>query len=158
MGDPVTASIVGGAKVAEATIGGLQAKNQAKTQQYQLQTQKKAIEANAANEEWQRLSNLNSILSTQKAIMAGRGQTTGFGSAMVISQESMNQAAIEQQQSNLQQKVNQSAIDYNISSAKRAASGALMSSYLGAAFDMAGQWGRAAMSSSFEKPSSGGGK
>ena len=151
-------AIAGGAKLTQSVLKGFNLKNQYKTQQYQLQTQKKAIQANAANAELQRLTNLNSILSTQRAVFASRGQTAGFGSAMVIQQESMNQAAIEQQNANLQQKLEESVLDYNIASAKRASSGAIFSSVLSGALEFAGQAGMAMANSSWETPKGGGNK
>ena len=151
-------AIAGGAKFAQSVLKGFNLKNQYKTQQYQLQTQKKAIQANAANAELQRLTNLNSILSTQRAVFASRGQTAGFGSAMVIQQESMNQAAIEQQNANLQQKLEESVLDYNIASAKRASSGALFSSVLSGALEFAGEAGMAMANSSWKAPAGGGNK
>lgn len=149
-------AIAGGAKLTQSVLKGFNLKNQYKTQQYQLQTQKKAIQANAANAELQRLTNLNSILSTQRAVFASRGQTTGFGSAMVIQQESINQAAIEQQNANLQQKLEESVLDYNIASAKRASSGALFSSVLSGALEFAGAAGTAMANSSWKAPTDGG--
>lgn len=149
-------AIAGGAKLTQSVLKGFNLKNQYKIQQYQLQTQKKAIQANAANAELQRLTNLNSILSTQRAVFASRGQTAGFGSAMVIQQESINQAAIEQQNANLQQKLEESVLDYNIASAKRASSGALFSSVLSGALEFAGAAGSAMMDSSWKAPTDGG--
>jgi hypothetical protein len=142
-------AIAGGAKLTQSVLKGFNLKNQYKIQQYQLQTQKKAIQANAANAELQRLTNLNSILSTQRAVFASRGQTAGFGSAMVIQQESINQAAIEQQNANLQQKLEESVLDYNIASAKRASSGAIFSSVLSGALEFAGQVGSSMAGASF---------
>lgn len=150
-------AIAGAAKLTQSVLQGLNNKNQYKIQQYQLQTQKKAIQANAANAELQRLTNLSSILSTQRAVFASRGQTAGFGSAMVIQQESMNQAAIEQQNANLQQKLEESVLDYNISSAKRASSGALFSSVLSGALEFAGKAGMAMAGGSYSSPGGGGG-
>ena len=76
---------------------------------------------------------------------------------MVIQQESMNQAAIEQQNANLQQKLEESVLDYNISSAKRASSGALFSSVLSGALEFAGQAGMAMAGGSYSSPGGGGG-
>lgn len=145
-------AIAGGAKAVQSVWQGLVNKNQYKIQQYQLQTQKKQVQANAANAELQRLTNLSSILSTQRAVFASRGQTAGFGSAMVIQQESMNQAAIEQQNANLQQKLEESVLDYNIASAKRASSGALFASVLSGALEFAGAAGKSMMNSSYKGP------
>ena len=150
-------AIAGAAKLTQSVLQGYNNRNQYKIQQYQLQTQKKAIQANAANAELQRLTNLNSILSTQRAVFASRGQTAGFGSAMVIQQESMNQAAIEQQNANLQQKLEESVMDYNIASAKRAAKGAVFSSVLNGALEFAGQAGMAMAGGSYSPPGGGGG-
>lgn len=137
MGDPVTTSLIatGGTTLASSALGGVQQKNSLKAQEYQLTTQKKAIETNAAIQSAERYNKLQSTMSSQNAVFAGRGQTSGFGSAGAIQQDSMNQAAREQANQNLNTKLDVLSADYNIQSAKDASSSAMSSSLFNSLLD-----------------------
>ena len=124
MGDPVTLGVmagVGGTAIAGSTyLSGRQQRNAFKMEAAQLQTQKKALEANAAAEQAERMRQLKTVLAAQNAAFAMHGQTAGAGTAGAIQAASISDANREQRFSNLQTDVAKTSYDYNIWSAKKA--------------------------------------
>lgn len=124
MGDPVTIGVmagVGGTAIAGSTyLSGRQQRNAYKMEAAQLQTQKKAMETNAAAEQAERMRQLKTIMAAQNAAFAMHGQTAGVGTASAIQAASMSDANREQRFSNLQKDIASSAYDYNIWSTKKA--------------------------------------
>lgn len=152
MGDPVTMAVIAGGAIAGQTyLGGRQARNQAKMQAAQLSTEQKAIQANAAIEQAERMNKLKSVLAAQNAAFAMMGQTAGVGSANAIQAESISQRAREQRIANLQTDVAKSAIDYNIWSAKKASHLAMGTQILNTGLNVAARVGEAYVTNSFKQ-------
>ena len=149
MGDPVTAGlIVGGTAIAGSTyLSGRQQRNAYKTEAAQLQTQKKAIETNAAISQAERLRKLKTIMAAQNAAFAMQGQTAGVGTAGAIQAASMNDANREARIENLQKDIAKSAYDYNIWSAKKASNLAMSTAIVNSTLQVGGMIGSAAISS-----------
>ena len=138
MGDPVTAGVIGGVAIAGSTyLSGRQQRNAYKMEAAQLQTQKKAIETNAANEQAERMRQLKTVLAAQNAAFAMSGQTAGVGSAAAIQAASMSDANREQRISNLQTDVAKTSYDYNIWSAKKASKLAMTTAIINSSLDTA---------------------
>lgn len=141
MGDPVTLGVmagVGGTAIAGSTyLSGRQQRNAYKMEAAQLQTQKKAIETNAANEQAERMRQLKTVLAAQNAAFAMSGQTAGAGSAAAIQAASMSDANREQRISNLQTDVAKTSYDYNIWSAKKASKLAMTTAIINSSLDTA---------------------
>ncbi len=141
MGDPVTLGVmagVGGTAIAGSTyLSGRQQRNAYKMEAAQLQTQKKAIETNAANEQAERMRQLKTVLAAQNAAFAMSGQTAGVGSAAAIQAASMSDANREQRISNLQTDVAKTSYDYNIWSAKKASKLAMTTAIINSSLDTA---------------------
>lgn len=139
MGDPVTIGVmagVGGTAIAGSTyLSGRQQRNAYKMEAAQLQTQKKAIETNAANEQAERMRQLKTVLAAQNAAFAMSGQTAGVGSAAAIQAASMSDANREQRISNLQTDVAKTSYDYNIWSAKKASKLAMTTAIINSSLD-----------------------
>lgn len=131
MGDPVGTSLELGA----AYIGGRQQRNAYKMEAAQLQTEKKAIETNAAIAQEERLRQLKTVLATQNAAFAMAGQTAGVGTADAIQAASISDANREQRIQNLQTDVALKSMDFNIWSAKQASKHAMATSMLNFALD-----------------------
>lgn len=141
MGDPVTLGVmagVGGTAIAGSTyLSGRQQRNAYKMEAAQLQTQKKAIETNAANEQAERMRQLKTVMAAQNAAFAMSGQTAGAGSAAAIQAASMSDANREQRISNLQTDVAKTSYDYNIWSAKKASKLAMTTAIINSSLDTA---------------------
>ena len=141
MGDPVTLGVmagVGGTAIAGSTyLSGRQQRNAYKMEAAQLQTQKKAIETNAANEQAERMRQLKTVLAAQNAAFAMSGQTAGAGSAAAIQAASRSDANREQRISNLQTDVAKTSYDYNIWSAKKASKLAMTTAIINSSLDTA---------------------
>lgn len=154
MGDPVTLGVmagVGGTAIAGSTyLSGRQQRNAYKMEAAQLQTQKKAIETNAANEQAERMRQLKTVLAAQNAAFAMSGQTAGVGSAAAIQSGSLSNAAREQRVANMQKDVATSALDYNIWSAKKTAHLAMGTSLLSTGLNAASRIGEAYVMNSFK--------
>ena len=140
MGDPVTAAvIVGGASIAGSTyLSGRQQRNAYKMEAAQLETQKKALETNAAISQAERLNKLKTIMAAQNAAFAMTGQTAGAGSASAIQAASMSDANREQRIENLQTDIARTSYDYNIWSAKKASHLAMGTTILNNTLSVAG--------------------
>ena len=148
MGDPVTGLVIGGTAMAGSTyLSGRQNRNAYKMEAAQLQTQKKAIETNAAIEQAERLRKLKTVMAAQNAAFAMSGQTSGVGSAGEIQAASMSDANREQRISNLQTDVARSAYDYNIWSAKKASSLAMSTAIINTGLQVGSIIGQTALSS-----------
>lgn len=132
MGDPVGMSLETGA----AWLGGRQQRSAYKMEATQLETEKKAIETNAALAQDERMRQLKTVLATQNAIFAMGGQTAGAGSAGVIQAASMSEANREKRTEKLQTDIAKSAMEMNIWSAKQAAKHAVQTSMLNYAVDI----------------------
>lgn len=147
MGDPVTAGlIVGGTAIAGSTyLGGRQQRNAYKMEAAQLQTQKKALETNAAISQAERMRKLKTIMAAQNAAFAMTGQTAGVGSASAIQAASMSEANREQSYENLQTDIAKSAYDYNIWSAQKASKMAMTTSIVNSTLQVGGMFGSAAV-------------
>jgi len=141
MGDPVGTTLEGGA----AWLGGRQQRNAFKMEAAQLQTEKKAIETNAAYSQAERMRKLKTILATQNAAFAMTGQTAGVGSAEAIQAASISDANREQRFENIQTKLATMSEDFNIWSAKQAAKHAMTTSMLNFAVDLGSRSYSAAM-------------
>lgn len=138
MGDPVTAGVIGGVAIAGSTyLSGRQQRNAYKMEAAQLQTQKKVIETNAANEQAERMRQLKTVLAAQNAAFAMGGQTAGVGSAAAIQAASMSDANREQRISNLQTDIAKTSYDYNIWSAKKASKLAMTTAIINSSLDTA---------------------
>lgn len=154
MGDPVTtatvgAIIYGGSEGASAFLSGRQQRSAYKMEARQLETQKKAIEANAAIAQQERLDKLKSTLALQNAMFAMRGQPTGFGSAGAIELESMSEANRERYYENLQKELQISTLNYNIWSAKNASKYAMQNILLSKGLTTASEFGQMLLKGSF---------
>lgn len=147
MGDPVTAGmIVGGTAIAGSTyLSGRQQRNAYKMEAAQLQTQKKAVETNAAIANAERMNRLKTVLAAQNAAFAMMGQKAGVGTAAAIQAASISDANREQRISNLQTDIAKSAYDYNIWSAKKASRLAMSTSILNTTLQTAGEIGKMAL-------------
>lgn len=147
MGDPVTAGlIVGGTAMAGSTyLSGRQQRNAYKTEAAQLETQKKAMETNAAISQADRMRRLKTILASQNAAFAMTGQTAGAGSAGAIQAASISDANREQRYENLQTDIARTSYDYNIWSAKKASSLAMSTAILNTTLNVAGESGKIAL-------------
>lgn len=147
MGDPVTAGlIVGGVSMAGSTyLSGRQQRNAYKMEASQLETQRKALETNAAIAQSERLNRLKTVIASQNARFAMGGQTAGAGSSMAIQAASMSAANREQRFENLQTDVAKSSYDYNIWSAKKASKLAMSTAIINTTLQVGGQIGSAAM-------------
>jgi len=131
MGDPVGMSL----ETSAAMLGGRQQRNAYRMEATQLETEKKAIETNAALSQAERMRKLKTTLAAQNALYAMAGQTAGVGSASAIQAASMSDANREQRIENLQTKLAKSAYDYNIMSAKQAGKQAMNTAMLNFAVD-----------------------
>ena len=154
MGDPVTTAgmIVGGTAIAGSTyLSGRQQRNAYKMEAAQLQTQKKAIETNAAVEQAERMKQLKTIMAAQNAAFAMSGQTAGVGTASAIQAATMNEANREQRIANLQTDVASSAYDYNIWSANKASKLAMSTAIINSTLDVAGKIGSSALSAKLKQ-------
>lgn len=149
MGDPVTAGlIVGGTAIAGSTyLGGRQQRNAYKMEAAQLQTQKKALETNAAISQAERMRKLKTIMAAQNAAFAMTGQTAGVGSASAIQAASMSEANREQSYENLQTDIAKSAYDYNIWSAQKASKMAMTTAIVNTGLQIGQAVGGAALNS-----------
>lgn len=131
MGDPIGT----GMEVGAAYIGGRQQRNAYKMEAAQLETEKKAIEANAAIAQEERLRELKTVLATQNAVFAMGGQTAGVGTASAIQAASISDSNREQRLQNLQTDIAKQSMDFNIWSAKRASKYAMKASMMNFAID-----------------------
>ena len=132
MGDPVGTTLEGGA----AWLGGRQQRNAFKIEAANLQTEKKAMETNAALSQAERMRKLKTILAAQNAAFAMSGQTSGAGTAAAIQEASMSDANREQRIENLQKDIAGTSYDVNIWSAKQASKHAMATSMLNFAVDL----------------------
>ncbi|MBO7712613.1 MAG: hypothetical protein J6S85_03870 [Methanobrevibacter sp.] len=131
MGDPVGMSL----ETSAAVLGGRQQRNAYRMEAKQLETEKKAIETNAAIAQDERMRKLKTVLAAQNALFAMGGQSAGVGSASAIQAGSMSDAAREQRIENLQTSIAKTAYAYNIKSAKQAAKQSMNTSMLNFAVD-----------------------
>lgn len=131
MGDPVGMTLEGGA----AWMGGRQQRSAYRMEATQLETEKKAIETNAAIVQAERLRKLKTVMAAQNALYAMTGQSAGVGTAGAIQAGSMSDAAREQRIENLQTTVAKQAMEYNIASAKQAGKQAMNTAMLNFAVD-----------------------
>lgn len=120
MGEAAIYGLALGAEAGATYLSGRQQRNALKTEAAQLETQKKAIQTNAAIAQAERMRKLKTILAAQNAAFAMRGQTAGVGTASAIQAASMDEANREARIQNLQTKIAESAYDYNIWSSKKA--------------------------------------
>lgn len=158
MGDPVTMAIVGGSAIAGSTyLGGRQQRNAYKAESAQMETEKKAIETNAAISQEERLRKLKNVIALQNATFAMGGQTAGVGTAGAIQAESMSNANREARLQNLQTKISKNAIDYNIWSAKKASKLAMGTQVLNTGLNLASKAAAAYFSGYFSGAGEGAG-
>lgn len=141
MGDPVTTAIGVSALTGSTYLSGRQQRNAYKMEAAQLETQKKALETNAAVEQEERLNRLKTVISSQNARFAMSGQTAGIGSAGVLQAASMSDANREQRFEDLQTDVAKTSYDYNIWSAKKASKLAMGTSIINTTLQIGGQIG-----------------
>lgn len=156
MGDPVGTSLELGA----AYVGGRQQRNAYKIEAAQLQTEKKAIETNAAIAQEERLRQLKTVLATQNAAFAMAGQTASVGTANAIQASSISEANREQRIQNLQTDIAKQTMDFNIWSAKKASKNAMKVSMTNFALDYGSRvhsTGMKALYNYFKKMYGGGG-
>ena len=147
MGDPVTIAAISAVGVGATAqgigtyLGGRQQRNALKTEAAQLETQKKAIETNAAIAQAERLRKLKTVMAAQNAAFAMSGQSSGVGSANAIQAASMDEANREARIQNLQTDIARSAYDYNIWSAKKASHLAMGTAIINSTLDTMKQAG-----------------
>ena len=152
MGDPVTAGLIAGGSIAGQTfLQGRQQRSAAKMQAAQLRTEEKAIETNAALEQAERMNQLKAILAAQNAIFAMGGQSAGVGSAAAKQMASLSNANRERRISKLKTDVAKSGYDYNIWSAKKAASTAMANAIFSNALSTGARVGEAYTIGSFKE-------
>lgn len=151
MGDPVTAVIAGGSIAGQTFLQGRQQRSAAKMQAAQLRTEEKAIETNAALEQAERMNQLKAILAAQNAIFAMGGQSAGVGSAAAKQMASLSNANRERRISKLKTDVAKSGYDYNIWSAKKAASTAMANAIFSNALSTGARVGEAYTMGSFKE-------
>lgn len=157
MGDPVTGFIVGGTALAGSTyLSGRQQRNAYKTEATQLETQKKAIETNAAIAEAERMRKLKTVLAAQNAAFAMSGQTAGVGTANAIQAASFDEVNREQRMENLQTDLAKTAYDYNIWSSKKASKLAMSTAIINTSLAVAGAIGSSMIKGSFKGSTKGG--
>jgi len=142
MGDPVTIGIAlgasAGAQAGATYLSGRQQRNALKTEAAQLETQKKAVETNAAIAQAERLRKLKTTLAAQNAMFAMSGQSAGVGSASAIQAASISEANREQRFENLQTDLARKSYDFNIWSAKKASHLAMGSAIINSSLEWTG--------------------
>ena len=132
MGDPVGMTL----ETSAAALGGRQQRNAYRMEAKQLETEKKAIETNAAISQDERMRKLKTVLAVQNAAFAMKGQTSGVGSAGAIQAASISEANREQRIENLQTDIAKKAIGFDIWSSKQAGKHAMSTSMLNFAMDL----------------------
>lgn len=145
------AAIAGGSIAAQTFLQGRQQRSAARTQSAQLRTEEKAIETNAAIQQAERMNQLKAILAAQNAIFAMGGQSAGVGSASAAQMASLSAANREKRISKLRTDVAKSAYDYNIWSAKKAASTAMANAIFSNALSTGARVGEAYVMNSFKE-------
>lgn len=143
MGMTTAAIVAGGAMAGQTYLSGRQQRNTLKMEAAQLETQKKAIQTNAAISQAERMRKLKTVLAAQNAAMAMRGQSTGVGTASAIQAASMDEANREQRIENLQTDIASRSLDYNIWSAKKASKLAMGTTIINTSLETAGSLSKA---------------